>query len=48
MIDNDINQWTNILSGFFWFSNEERGKVKAANPDFGVGEVAKVLFNENV
>ena len=31
------------LSGFFWFSNDERPKVKAANPDFGVGDIAKEL-----
>ncbi|XP_023326888.1 high mobility group protein DSP1 isoform X2 [Eurytemora carolleeae] len=39
----DPNAPKRALSGFFWFSNEERGKVKAANPDFGVGEVAKEL-----
>jgi len=39
----DPNAPKRALSGFFWFSNEERGKVKAANPDFGVGDVAKEL-----
>jgi len=39
----DPNAPKRALSGFFWFSNEERGKVKAANPDFGVGDIAKEL-----
>lgn len=39
----DPNAPKRALSGFFHFSNEERGKVKAANPDFGVGDVAKEL-----
>ena len=30
-------------SAFFWFSQDERKKVRAANPKFGVGEVAKEL-----
>ena len=37
----DPNAPKRALSGFFWFSNEERGKVKAANPEFTVGDVAK-------
>jgi hypothetical protein len=37
----DPNAPKRALSGFFWFSNEERGKVKAANPEFSVGDVAK-------
>ena len=39
----DPNAPKRALSGFFWFSNDERGKVKAANPDFQVGDVAKEL-----
>ncbi|ODM90994.1 High mobility group protein DSP1 [Orchesella cincta] len=31
------------LSAFFWFSHDERAKVKGANPGFGVADVAKVL-----
>ncbi len=30
-------------SAFFFFCNEERGAVKAANPEFGVGDIAKAL-----
>lgn len=30
-------------SAFFWFCNDERGKVKAANPEYGVGDIAKEL-----
>ena len=30
-------------SAFFHFSNEERSKVKAKNPDYTVGDVAKEL-----
>ena len=32
-----------LRSAFFWFSQDERKKVRAANPNFGVGEVAKEL-----
>ena len=32
----DPNAPKRALSGFFWFSNEERPKVQAANPDFKV------------
>jgi len=39
----DPNAPKRALSGFFWFSTEFRGQVKAANPDFGVGDVAKEL-----
>merc|ERR1719219_1166444 len=39
----DPNAPKRALSGFFWFSQNERHKVKAANPDFGVGDVAKEL-----
>ncbi|XP_017485093.1 PREDICTED: high mobility group protein DSP1-like [Rhagoletis zephyria] len=31
------------LSAFFWFCNEERSKVKAANPEYGFGDIAKEL-----
>jgi hypothetical protein len=30
-------------SAFFWFSKEVRPKVKEANPNFGVGDIAKEL-----
>lgn len=30
-------------SAFFWFCNDERPKVKAINPEYGVGDVAKEL-----
>lgn len=30
-------------SAFFWFCNDERGKVKAVNPEYGVGDIAKEL-----
>jgi len=39
----DPNAPKRALSGFFWFSNEERAKVVAANPDFKVGDIAKEL-----
>lgn len=32
-----------VRSAFFWFSNDERGKVKAQNPEYGVGDIAKEL-----
>jgi len=31
------------LSAFFWFCNDERGKVRELNPDYGVGDIAKEL-----
>lgn len=30
-------------SAFFWFSNDERSKVKQENPEYGVGDIAKEL-----
>lgn len=30
-------------SAFFWFCNDERSKVKAINPEYGVGDIAKEL-----
>lgn len=30
-------------SAFFWFCNDERSKVKALNPEYGVGNIAKEL-----
>lgn len=30
-------------SAFFWFCNDERPKVKAINPEYGVGDIAKEL-----
>jgi len=32
-----------IRSAFFWFCNDERNKVKAKNPEYGVGDIAKEL-----
>jgi len=39
----DPNAPKRPLSGFFHFSNVGRAKVKAANPDWGVGEISKEL-----
>ncbi|KAJ1525784.1 hypothetical protein ONE63_008988 [Megalurothrips usitatus] len=39
----DPNAPKRSLSAFFWFCNDERGKVKAANPEMTVGEIAKEL-----
>lgn len=33
----------NFRSAFFWFCNDERTKVKALNPEYGVGDIAKEL-----
>lgn len=38
-----INLYSYSRSAFFWFSNDERGKVKAQNPEYGVGDIAKEL-----
>lgn len=38
------NFWIFLLSSaFFWFCNDERTKVKALNPEYGVGDIAKEL-----
>lgn len=39
----DPNAPKRSLSAFFWFCNDERGGVKAINPDYGVGDIAKEL-----
>lgn len=39
----DPNAPKRSLSAFFWFCNDERGQVKANNPDYGVGDIAKEL-----
>ncbi len=39
----DPNAPKRCMSAFFWFSQDERPKVRAANPDFAVGEIAKEL-----
>jgi len=39
----DPNKPKRALSAFFYYANEERPKVRASNPDFSVGEVAKEL-----
>lgn len=35
--------WFFYRSAFFWFCNDERGKVKEKNPEYGVGDIAKEL-----
>lgn len=30
-------------SAFFWFCNDERSKVKANNPEYTMGDIAKEL-----
>lgn len=39
----DPNAPKRSLSAFFWFSNDERAKVKNQNPEYGVGDIAKEL-----
>ncbi|CAB3368889.1 high mobility group protein DSP1-like isoform X2 [Cloeon dipterum] len=39
----DPNAPKRSLSAFFWFCNDERPKVKAINPEYGVGDIAKEL-----
>ncbi|KAG8335613.1 Tyrosine-protein phosphatase dsp1 [Homalodisca vitripennis] len=39
----DPNAPKRSLSAFFMFCKDERPKVKAANPDYGVGDIAKEL-----
>uniref|UniRef100_A0A1L8DD76 Putative dorsal switch protein 1 n=1 Tax=Nyssomyia neivai TaxID=330878 RepID=A0A1L8DD76_9DIPT len=39
----DPNAPKRSLSAFFWFCNDERMKVKALNPEYGVGDIAKEL-----
>lgn len=39
----DPNAPKRSLSAFFWFCNDERGKVKSINPEYGVGDIAKEL-----
>uniref|UniRef100_A0A0P4X285 HMG box domain-containing protein n=1 Tax=Scylla olivacea TaxID=85551 RepID=A0A0P4X285_SCYOL len=39
----DPNAPKRALSAFFWFCNDERPKIRATNPDLGVGDVAKQL-----
>lgn len=39
----DPNAPKRSLSAFFWFCNDERSKVKGANPEYGVGDIAKEL-----
>jgi len=41
--EKDPNKPKRALSAFFYYANDERPKVRAANPDFSVGEVAKEL-----
>jgi len=39
----DPNAPKRSMSAFFWYSQDERPKVRAANPEFNVGDVAKEL-----
>lgn len=39
----DPNAPKRSLSAFFWFCHDERNKVKALNPEYGVGDIAKEL-----
>ncbi len=39
----DPNAPKRCMSAFFWYSQDERSKVRAANPDFAVGDIAKEL-----
>jgi len=39
----DPNAPKRSLSGFFFFCHDERGKVKAVHPSYGVGDIAKEL-----
>ncbi|KAL4709320.1 hypothetical protein ACJJTC_007052 [Scirpophaga incertulas] len=39
----DPNAPKRSLSAFFWFCNDERSKVKASNPMFTMGDIAKEL-----
>ena len=38
-----INTYSFFRSAFFWFAADERPKVRAANPSFAVGDIAKEL-----
>lgn len=39
----DPNAPKRSLSAFFWFSGDQRAKVRKENPDAGIGEIAKEL-----
>lgn len=39
----DPNAPKRSMSAFFWYSQDERPKVRAANPEYNVGDVAKEL-----
>lgn len=39
----DPNAPKRSLSAFFWFCNDERSKVKANNPEYSMGDIAKEL-----
>lgn len=41
--ERDPNKPKRALSAFFYYAKDERGAVRASNPDFSVGEVAKEL-----
>lgn len=41
--ERDPNKPKRALSAFFYYAKDERAKVRAINPDFSVGEVAKEL-----
>jgi len=39
----DPNQPKRALSAFFWFCGDHRATIKARNPNYGIGDVAKEL-----
>jgi len=39
----DPNAPKRSLSAFFWFSNDERARIKSLNPEYRIGDVAKEL-----
>lgn len=43
VINNKLFFLSNFRSAFFWFCHDERTKVKALNPEYGVGDIAKEL-----
>lgn len=39
----DPNAPKRPMSAFFWFNGEERAKVRALHPDWGIGQIGKEL-----
>ncbi|PSC71373.1 FACT complex subunit SSRP1 [Micractinium conductrix] len=44
--EKDPNAPKRATSAFFYFSQDHRGRIKAANPGFGMGDIAKALGAE--